>query len=228
MTRYAIADIHGGNRTLRALLNRIGLQQEDRVYLLGDYVDRGADSKGVLDTIICLQEIGFDIRPIRGNHDDLLLRTITGKHDNFSRHYMDNWGFDTLLSFGVMAPADVPEEYRQFLEGLPYLLEDGNFIFVHASFDMTVDNPLTGTADEIMLWGNGPFPVLVEIPGKTIISGHKLRTVEQIKESLTMPYIQLDNGAFTNEQPGYGNLVALNLDSMELTLQPWLDGEAQK
>lgn len=226
MTRYAIADIHGGVKTFRALVNSLRLGRSDRLYLLGDYVDRGPDSKGVLDSIMMMQATGYDVRPVRGNHDDLLLRAITGNHDIYSRHYLDNWGFYTLLNFDVLSPADMPEIYVNFLAGLPLILEDGRFIFVHASLDTTKDDPLTQTDPEIMLWGNGPFPVKVEIPGRTIISGHKLRTVDQIRASLATPYVQLDNGAFTNQLPDYGNLVALNLETMELTLQPWLDGEA--
>lgn len=226
MTRYAIGDIHGGVKTFRALLNKIGLGREDRLYLLGDYVDRGPDSKGVLDTIICLQEIGFDVRPVRGNHDDLLLRNITGKHDIYSSQYMDNWGFETLLSFGVMSPVDIPEEYKIFLDNLPYVLEDENFIFVHASLDMTVYDPLKATLPEIMLWGNVPISTKSEIPGKAVVSGHRIRTLDQIHTSLQSAHIQIDNGAFSNDPPHLGHLIALNLDNKELMLQPWLDGEA--
>ena len=55
MTRYAIGDIHGGSKTFRALLDTLNLKHNDRLYLLGDYVDRGNDSKGVLDLILQLQ-----------------------------------------------------------------------------------------------------------------------------------------------------------------------------
>jgi serine/threonine protein phosphatase 1 len=226
MTRYAIGDIHGGVKTFRALLNKIVLGRDDRLYLLGDYVDRGPDSKGVLDTILCLQEIGFDVRPVRGNHDDLLLRNITGKHDIYSNQYMNNWGFETLLSFGVMSPVDIPDEYKTFLENLPYLLEDENFIFVHASLDMTAYEPLKATLPEIMLWGNAPIPTKSEIPGKTVVSGHRIRTLDQIHTSLHSAHIQIDNGAFSNDPPHLGHLIALNLDNKELTIQPWLDGDA--
>lgn len=225
MSRYAIGDIHGGVKTFRTLLKKIGIGREDRLYLLGDYVDRGPDSKGVLDTIICLQETGFDVRPVRGNHDDLFLRNITGNHDNYSNQYMNSWGFETLLSFGVMSPVDIPDEYRIFLENLPYLLEDEKFIFVHASLDMNAYEPLKATLPEIMLWGNMPFPTKNEIPGKTVVSGHRIRTLDQIHSSLDSSHIQIDNGAFSNDPPHLGHLIALNLDNKELTIQPWLDGE---
>lgn len=224
MTRYAIGDIHGGAKTFRALLEKINLRREDRVYLLGDYVDRGPNSKGVLDIILQLMESGFDVRPIRGNHDDMLLRNINDDHDEFSWNYMKGWGTAALQSFGISSPKDLPERYKQFLQDLPYLLEDGIFIFVHAGLDMSKDDPVTQTAPDFMVWGNGGFISDNDIPGRKIVSGHKIRSVERIEASLTMPHIQLDNGAFSNQQPELGNLLALNLDTMQLTLQPWLDG----
>jgi serine/threonine protein phosphatase 1 len=223
LKRYAIGDIHGGSQTFRALLNKIGLQREDRVYLLGDYVDRGPDSRGVLDTIICLQEIGFDLRPIRGNHDDMLLRNLTGKHNDYSRHYLEFWGYETMVSFGVLSPDDIPPKYRRFLAGLPYLLEDDRYIFVHASLDMEVADPLKQTDPEVMLWGNGRLISDNSLPGRIIVSGHMQHSRQQIEAALTRPHIQIDNGAFTAESPDYGSLVALNLETMELTLQPWID-----
>ena len=76
MSRYAIGDIHGGAKTFCALLEKIYLQREDRVYLLGDYVDRGPNSRGVLDIILKLKEAGFGIFALRGNHEDMLIRQL--------------------------------------------------------------------------------------------------------------------------------------------------------
>jgi len=96
--RYAISDIHGGSRTFRALLDRLDLKHTDRLYLLGDYVDRGNDSKGVLDTIWNLINAGYDVRPIRGNHDDMFHRVLMGDHDQFSQFWYGSWGANTLAS----------------------------------------------------------------------------------------------------------------------------------
>jgi len=82
--RYAITDIHGGNLTFQALLRKINLRHSDQLFLLGDYVDRGPDSMGVLETICNLIDAGYDVRPLRGNHDEMLLRTITNDHDDYS------------------------------------------------------------------------------------------------------------------------------------------------
>jgi serine/threonine protein phosphatase 1 len=228
MTRYAIGDIHGGARTFRALLEKIDLQRNDRVYLLGDYVDRGPNSKGVLDIILRLLDAGFDIRPLRGNHESMFIRAIHGDRSDETRIYMQSWGADTLKSFGITNPRDIPAYYRFFLRGLPLILEDDQFIFVHASLDMSKEDPITQTSTEYMLWGDDGFVSDNEIPGRIIVSGHRIRTVGFIKESLDQPHIQIDNGAFSNQPPEFGHLVALNLDSMQLTFQRWVDKEAAK
>lgn len=225
--RYAIGDIHGGAKTFRALLERIDLRRDDRLYLLGDYIDRGPNSKRVLDIILKLIESGFDVRPLRGNHESMLIDAIYNANSENSKIYIKSWGAETLKSFGITSPADLPSRYLQFLESLPCLLEDGQFIFVHASLDMSKDDPITQTAPECMLWGNGGIISDNEIPGRTIVSGHRIRNAGHIKASLDQPHIQIDNGAFSNQQPELGHLVALNLDSMKLTFQPWLDGEIQ-
>ncbi|MDD2852482.1 MAG: metallophosphoesterase family protein [Desulfuromonadaceae bacterium] len=227
MTRYAIGDIHGGARTFRALLEKIDLRRDDRVYLLGDYVDRGPSSRGVLDIILKLMESGFDVRPLKGNHEDMLMWASCEKIDEQSQNYMKGWGTETLKSFGVLSPHDLQPRYMQFLKSLPCLLEDGHFIFVHAGLDMSKDDPVSRTSTEFMLWGNSGFISDNEIPGRIIISGHKIRNVGFIKASLDQPHIQIDNGAFSNQQPDFGHLVALNLDAMELTFQPWMDGMSQ-
>jgi len=92
MTRYAVGDIHGGAKTLRALLDRLSLKHEDRLYLLGDYVDRCNDGKGVLDTILQLMDSGYDVRPVRGNHEDMMLRNCTGDYNEYFELWMEYWG----------------------------------------------------------------------------------------------------------------------------------------
>lgn len=226
MNRYAIGDIHGGYFTFHALINQICPKHDDRIYLLGDYVDRGADSCGVLELIIRMQETGCDIRPLRGNHDDMLLRNITGQHDDYSWYWMKGWGYETLKSFSISTVEEMPERYLNFLQSLPYSYHDGDFCLVHAGLDLTVDEPLSQSSPLAMMWGDcGPFRK-GRLQGKTLVTGHNIRPLPLIETSLLSNHFQLDNGAFSNMLPDMGNLVALNLDTLQLTLQPWLDDEA--
>lgn len=224
--RYAIGDIHGGSNTFRSLLDTLSLKHSDRLYLMGDYVDRGNDSKGVLDTILQLMEAGYDVRPLRGNHDEMMLRSFTGDHDDFSWYWNKGWGQFTLASFGADSLEEVPARYLTLLDALPLILMEDDFVFVHAALNMDADDPLTQTTATEMLWGDVLDSKPKKLGGRTLITGHTIRPIPLIEISMTTNRIYLDNGAFTNQLPDLGNLLALNLDTMELTLQPWLDGES--
>jgi serine/threonine protein phosphatase 1 len=224
--RYAIGDIHGGSQTFRTLLDTLSLKHTDRLYLMGDYVDRGNDSKGVLDTILQLMDAGYDVRPLRGNHDDMMLRAFTGEHDVYSLHWQKGWGPFTLASFGVNSVDQIPARYLTLLDSLPSILMEDDFIFVHAALDMSLDDTIKQTPENGMLWGEVLDDKPKKIGGRTLITGHTIRPMPLIEISLMSKRVYLDNGAFTNQLPDLGNLVALNLDAMELVIQPWLDGEA--
>jgi serine/threonine protein phosphatase 1 len=222
MTRYAIGDIHGGSKTFRLLLDRLALRLGDQLYLLGDYIDRGPGSRGVLDIILQLMNEGIDVRPVRGNHEDMLLEAVTGANGC----WMDGWGKETLKSFEVTSPKNIPARYLTLINQMPCIRSDEDFVFVHAGLDMTADDPLTESSPNAMMWG-GTIPFGRDrLQGRTLVTGHKIIPLILIEVSLQANHIQLDNGAFTNMQPHLGNLVALNLDKMELIIQPWCDGKA--
>lgn len=221
--RYAIGDIHGGKRTFQALLSKLPLRKGDRLYLLGDYIDRGPDSRGVLDTIISLLNAGYDARPLMGNHEDMLLKNISGDHDGWSRYWQETFGIDTLSSFEVSTPAEIPAHYLNFLGSLKLVAAEKDFVLVHAGLNFIVNDPLKETAPFQCLWLESGYVQKDKLGGRTLLTGHTVTAMGQIRESLRSPKICLDNGAFTNRTPDYGNLVALNLDSQELICQPWID-----
>jgi serine/threonine protein phosphatase 1 len=226
MNRYAIGDIHGGLQTFLVLISQIQPRHDDRIYLLGDYIDRGPDSKGVLDAIIGMQEAGCDIRPIRGNHEDMLIRNLTGDHDLYSWHWMEGWGKKTLFNFGVKTPEELPIRYRKFLAGLPYCFEEDDFILVHAGIDLSVPDPANNTPPEHMVWNSTYISDAGVTDSRRVVCGHRVHTLDDVEKTLGQQVIQIDNGAFTSQQPEYGNLLALNLDTMQLTAQPWIDRKA--
>jgi len=228
MARYAIGDIHGGAKTLRALLGRIGLRRgKDRLYLLGDLIDRGPDSKGVLDTIINLREAGFVVRPIRGNHEDMLLRNLSGEHDIWSQHWLKAFGEKTLQSFGIREVGELPERYVHLLMPLPLLELEDDYVLVHAGLAFNSRNPLRDSRPDNMLWHESGKPDRKLLGGRVTVTGHKFHPLRQIEASLLTDRIFLDNGAFTGMLPELGNLVALDLDRNKLVVQPWLDGNDQ-
>lgn len=220
--RYAIGDIHGGVATFRALLAALNLCHDDRLILMGDYVDRGPDSKGVLDTIIGLIESGYNVTPLLGNHEDMMLKAITDPSDNFSRAWFEHWG----ESFAVGAPNEVPEQYLNFLKSLPLIVVEHDLVFVHAGLAFDAPDPIADSEPYQMLWKERGTPDRRKLGGRVVVTGHHIKSLRTIRRSLQSDRIYLDNGAFTNNSPGYGNLVAINLDTRELILQPWLDGVA--
>ncbi len=225
MTRYAIGDIHGGANTFRALLGRLGLRRGDRLYLLGDLIDRGPDSRGVLDTVINLSEAGFDVRPIRGNHEDMLLRNVSGDHDTWSLHWMEQLGTNMLRSFGIEEVGELPERYINLLLSLPLLALEDDYVLVHAGLAFNTPAPLHDSHPNNLLWHEPGIPDRHRLGGRITVTGHKFRTMRDIETSLLTDRIFVDNGAFTGMLPELGNLVALDLDRKKLVVQPWMDGE---
>jgi len=223
MARYVVGDIHGGKRTFQALISKLQLRHRDRLYLLGDYIDRGPDSCGVLDVIIALLDAGYDVRPLMGNHEDMLLRTISGEHDTWSGNWLEIFGEVTLRSFGVSSVADVPTRYLNLLGTLKLIEQENDFVLVHAGLNFRVDNPLMDSTPFQCLWLESGPPDKTKLGGRPLITGHTVRTMREIGDSLVSPRIYLDNGACTNKHPDYGNLVAMNLDLYKLILQPWID-----
>lgn len=224
MTRYAIGDIHGGSKTFRALLKRLHLNHTDRLYLLGDYVDRGSDSKGALDCIIDLINAGYDIRPLRGNHEQMMLEALQDDSSGYFPRWYDDWGWKTLASFDEMFICGIPDVYSSLLDSLPTVYVEDDFVLVHAGLDMSKSDPINQTSDFDKVWTPTQIVDSGKIGGRSLIVGHRIHTLDRINASLKTNHIRLDNGAFTKKRPGCGNLVALNLDAMTLIVQPWLDG----
>jgi serine/threonine protein phosphatase 1 len=128
----AIGDIHGCSTALASLLNAIQVQPDDTIIPLGDYVDRGIDSKGVLDQLIALSG-QCRLVPILGNHDEMMLHAKDGRSD--FQFWLNCGGDAALASYGDSWRLDlIPREHIRFLEScLPYF-ETGTHIFLHANY----------------------------------------------------------------------------------------------
>src|SRR3954447_9499756 len=128
----AIGDIHGCSEALDALIRAIGPGPEDTIVTLGDYINRGPDSRGVLDRLI---ELWHQCRlvPLLGNHDQMLLDVRIGKHPVY--WLLDIGGTTTLDSYGPERDLGlIPDEHFEFLEGCLDSHETDTHIFVHANY----------------------------------------------------------------------------------------------
>jgi serine/threonine protein phosphatase 1 len=134
----AIGDIHGCSLALEALLAAIGPRPEDVIVTLGDYINRGPDSRGVLDRLIAL-EGRCTLIPILGNHDQTLLGALNGERRGLS-NLLDMGGRATLASYGAgrITEADlarIPPEHVAFLRSCRDFHETETHIFAHAQYD---------------------------------------------------------------------------------------------
>jgi len=172
MRTLAIGDIHGCARALAALLAAVQPRPDDLIVTLGDYVDRGPDSRGVLDRLIDLYASG-QLIPLRGNHDLMML------HARQWREAGSVWlacgGRTTLASYGIAENGaidfqPVPETHWHFLEqNCVNWYETKTHLFVHAS--VYPDLPLCDQPEGILLWEKLAGPV-THVSGKIVVCGH--------------------------------------------------------
>jgi serine/threonine protein phosphatase 1 len=211
--RYAIADIHGCCKTFHALIEKLQIKGSDHLYLLGDYIDRGPDSKGVLDTIM---NLGCKVVALMGNHENMWLRASVKMGDPVLcdaniNVWMENGGQATLKSF---AGIDT-KPYLAFLRDLPLFLELDDFFLVHAEFDFSLPDPFGKAGIDSMLWGRGkPYH-----GKKPVLCGHTPLPLEQIQAGLQTNKINIDNGCCYVNRIGQHNLLAYGLDDGQLYIQ---------
>lgn len=220
MRRFVVPDIHGCARTFRRLVREgIGLTKDDHLYLLGDMIDRGPDSKGVLDFIFELRETGFSVQGVKGNHEEMCLHAGDSFEDMVL--WIVNGGQATLDSFDAEGPGDIPRVYRLFLASLPYYIILDDFILVHGSLNFDLADPFADS--EAMLWQRECTVDSSRIGGRRLIAGHTPVTREQLEASLKGDRIMLDNGCVFPVKPGIGSLAALELNSMRVWYQENID-----
>jgi len=230
--RLVIPDIHGCCSTLKLLLEDcVHITKEDSLFFLGDYIDRGPDGKTVIDYIMNLQNEGYSIRYIIGNHEDYCLRAYDQDQNRFlfksaiQKEWESHGGKATLNSFGVRRPRDIDKKYIDWMRKAEYFIELDRYILVHAGMNFNIPNPF----DDIrsMMWIRD-FKVNSEkIGNKKVIHGHvpiEYSMIETFAKSETYSFIALDNGVYYKDlKAGYGNLMAFDLDSLELFAQPNID-----
>jgi serine/threonine protein phosphatase 1 len=207
----AIGDIHGCNKTLRQLvLNEISLRQDDELVFIGDYVDRGPDSKGVVDFILDLKAKGYRMHTLRGNHEQLMLESMMDLESIQLWHI--NGGRQTLESFGVNSFSQLEEKYKQFFLNTEHFWATDQYVFVHAGLDFGRDDPFENK--EAMLWIRDFQMYPERIGGRKIIHGHTPMHADLIPKQKESNIIDIDGGCVYKSRPGYGVLFALCLPEM--------------
>ena len=169
----AMGDIHGCSIALESMINLIDPQPDDVIIPLGDYVDRGVDSKGVLDQLIKLGE-RCQLVPIFGNHDQMMLQAKDGRSE--FQFWLDRGGDAALDSYGSTSQLDlVPSAHFRFLETCRSYFETDTHVFLHANYKPDV--PLEKLDDETIRWLSLRHyePPKRHCSGKTFVVGHTPR-----------------------------------------------------
>jgi serine/threonine protein phosphatase 1 len=220
---YAIGDVHGRLDVLEPLVRELARdaarsapRERPILVFLGDYVDRGPSSAGVIDFLIHLADEGlFEVRALKGNHEQALLTFLDDP--GFGDAWITHGGAQTLVSYGVAPPARsdpqawseardalvraLPPRHAEFLLGLDLMTVVGDYAFVHAG--IRPGAPLDRQTERDLLWiryefldSAGPFD-------KVIVHGHTPSELPQV----TPWRMGIDTGAYAT-----GVLTAVRLD----------------
>lgn len=164
-----IGDIHGCSAALAAIINAIDPRSDDTLVALGDFVDRGLDSKGVLDMLIHL-EGRCRLVAVVGNHDELMLAARASR--SAFRRWLEFGGQSALDSYGDAGRiTQVPATHFRFLERCRAYFETDTHVFVHAGYrpDLPFDRQDSFTLRWRSLLDGVPAP---HTSGKTAVVGH--------------------------------------------------------
>jgi len=212
---FAISDVHGCASTFAALLfEKLDIQTGDRLFLLGDMINRGPESRSVLDMIMHLEEEGVKLSYLRGNHEEILLQAAeSGQIDELLRY----GGAATLKSFGVATPAEIPGKYLELISSSKFHTQYRDFVLVHAGLNLSIADPFSDK--EAMLWIREMHGKNEKLKGLTIVHGHtpwdKERIEKQLENAKRPEIINIDAGCVYG-RPG-SRLCAFDLDREEFT-----------
>lgn len=217
MRTLVVGDIHGKRLLFERLLEQMAYQPgNDRLVLIGDLVDRGEDSRGVVELAIELKKQAPEtVTVIRGNHEVMMLSALAQPGSEEVELWYINGGIETLQSYlDEEGNLTIPEEHCSFIADLPTWDEDEHAIYVHASLvedgnggflhpQETPDHPA-------LIWARNRH-FFAEYAGKTVVFGHTITGMlfgEREKVWLRDHLIGIDTGAYLT-----GVLSAIELPS---------------
>ena len=215
----AIGDIHGCARTLEALLTQLE-DYDDRTFVfVGDYIDRGPDSKGVVDHLLEFSK-DRECVMLRGNHEEMMLEA---QESGDVRLWRQNGGQATLNSYGApFNKLELPSQHHHFYRNTELYFDSPDYFFVHAGLppDVTIEE---AKADEEMhdsfLWSRSHIEAPETVWEKTVVFGHTPKPDPIIRDRM----IGIDTGCVYSSYPAYSKLTAVLLPEEEFIFQQCLD-----
>jgi serine/threonine protein phosphatase 1 len=204
MARYVIGDVHGCNKALRSLIEALNLGSDDEVIFVGDYIDRGPNSRDVIDQILSLQQ-QCQVTPLRGNHEVMLHGVAMCDRDPAT--WMRSGGNATVTSYGGSV-AKIPSKHLDFFSDLLKYYETPQEIFVHAMYHP--QQSISEQSDELTYWTHLPTPIPIpHCSGKRMFLGHTPQAGGEIL--LHDHLVVVDTYCF-----GGGYLTAMNLETQQI------------
>jgi serine/threonine protein phosphatase 1 len=205
---FAVGDIHGSFEKLEALMKILPWRKDsdDLLLFIGDYVDRGPNSREVVEYLVNLKKDGGNFIFLKGNHEKMLVDFYVHQKDQML--YVANGGAETIASYvegGIGRRAfELPREHLEFLLSLQLIYETDDYIFVHAGLRDGI--PLDQQSEEDLLWIREEFIYSTYDWNRRVVFGHTALETPFV----TPAKIGIDTGAV------YGNkLTAVELPSMK-------------
>lgn len=209
---YAVGDIHGRFDLLEKLLGLIragaaGAVEHNMLVFLGDYVDRGPQSKDVVQRLVELDWPGWEIVALRGNHEQMMLDFC----DNADVYplWRENGAAETLASYGVRPPSfndcaefararedflgKLPPAHLAFLRALPLFHTVGDYFFVHAGVRPAV--ALDRQSPDDLIWIREEFLFSDLVLDKIVVHGHSPSERPEVRSNR----IGVDTGAYATD-----------------------------
>lgn len=221
---YAIGDVHGRSDLLARLLDRIDAERaanpraEEHLILLGDLIDRGPDSRGVLDLLLARRNVDPTLRLLSGNHEEMLLTILEGEAEHLTdwlrfggAECVESYGIDPLALQESISEtaihrlrAAIPEAHLALLRGMTSRFAVGEYLFVHAGIRPGI--PIEHQQTRDLHWIRSPFLGSMADHGAMIVHGHSISEGPEIRPNR----IGIDTGAYAS-----GRLTALCIDGAE-------------
>jgi serine/threonine protein phosphatase 1 len=198
----AVGDIHGCLEQLVALMAIVEPTDNDTIVFLGDYINRGPNSKGVIDFLLDFKTRMSSVF-LLGNHEKMLLDYLS----NGSPAFLINGGDATLQSYTSNELMTIPHSHLAFFNELRPYFETDDFIFVHAGLKPNV--LLIDQDIKDLLWIRDDFLNSEHDWGKPIVYGHTMNKLPVLLKSR----IGLDTGCFYSSTEGYGHLSCCDVRS---------------
>ena len=220
---YAVGDVHGRLDLLERLLELIDSDLSDRpkrktlLIFLGDLIDRGPESRGVIERLRTFHHDRLSPYFLAGNHEEILLRVVSGER-GLLKDWMTFGGAECLGSYGL-DPVEIgtlkeeealasikraiPDQHVRFIADFADTLRFGDYLFVHAGIRPGVDLPQQSQAD--LRWIRSPFLEDEGDHGFVVVHGHSISEEVELRRNR----IGIDTGAYHT-----GTLTALGLEGM--------------